>query len=64
MSEAYRDMDLEIEDFDVIFAYPWPTEEEQYCELFRCFADYGAVLITYSMTEGMRAYRKVGVERS
>ena len=62
-AEAYGDMDLEIEDFDVIFAYPWPTEEEQYCDLFRRYADYGAVLLTYSMTEGIRAYRKVGVVR-
>ena len=61
--DAYGDMDLEIEDFDVIFAYPWPTEEEQYCDLFRHFADYGAVLLTYSMIEGMRAYRKDGMVR-
>ncbi len=61
--DAYRVMDLEIEDFDVIFAYPWPTEEEQYCDLFQHFADYGAVLLTYSMIEGMRAYRKVGMVR-
>lgn len=60
-AEAYGDMDLEIEDFDVIFAYPWPTEEEQYCDLFEHFADYGAVLLTFSKMEGMRAYRKVGV---
>lgn len=63
-AEAYADMDLEIKDFDVIFAYPWPTEEEQYCDLFEHFADYGAVLLTFSMMEGMRAYRKVGTGAS
>lgn len=57
--DVYGDIDLEIEDFDVIFAYPWPTEEQQYCDLFGQFADYGAVMVTYSMTEGMRTYRKV-----
>ena len=62
-ADAYGDMDLEIDDFDVIFAYPWPTEEEQYCDLFLTFADYGAVLVTYSMIEGMRAYRKDTVVR-
>ena len=61
--DVYGDMDLEIDDFDVIFAYPWPTEEEQYCDLFLTFADYGAVLLTYSMIEGMRAYRKDGAVR-
>lgn len=58
-AEAYAEMDLEIEDFDVVFAYPWPTEEAFYCEIFERFADFGAVLLTYSRVEGMRAYRKV-----
>lgn len=61
-AEVYADADIDIDDFDVIFAYPWPDEEPQYCDLFDQFADYGAVLLTYSMLEGMRVYRKVGVE--
>jgi len=58
--EAYHHMDLAIDDFEVVFAYPWPGEEVQYCELFDRFADYNALLLTYSRSEAMRAYRKVG----
>ncbi len=57
--DAYGDMERDIDDFDVIYAYPWPTEEEQYCDLFRRHADVGSVLLTFSRTEGVRAYRKV-----
>jgi len=59
-ADAYGSMELAIDDFELIFAYPWPTEEEQYCDLFDRYADYDAVLLTFSRTEGMRAYRKVG----
>lgn len=57
--DAYAEMDMALSDFDIVFAYPWPTEEEQYRDLFRSRADYGAVLLTYSSEEGVRAYRKV-----
>ncbi len=60
---AYVDMDLDLLDFDVVFAYPWPSEELRYRELFRRGADYGAVLLTYSATDGVRAFRKVGRRR-
>lgn len=60
---AFDDMDLGIDDFDVTFAYPWPTEEDLYKDVFARYADYGAVLLTWSQSEGMRAYRKVGKQR-
>lgn len=56
--DVYGDSDLEIEDFDVIFAYPWPSEEAQYCDLFEHYADYGAVLLLHSLSEGVRVFRK------
>jgi hypothetical protein len=58
-ADGYDELGRDLDDFEVVFAYPWPTEEELYCDLFRRLADYGAVLLTYSRTEGMRAYRKV-----
>lgn len=59
-AEAWRDMDLGPDDFDVVFAFPWPTDELRFCTLFDRYADYGAVLLTYSRTESVRAYRKLG----
>jgi hypothetical protein len=58
-ADGYDELGRDLDDFEVVFAYPWPTEEELYCDVFRRRADYGAVLLTYSRTEGMRAYRKV-----
>lgn len=58
-SPAYADMDRDPDEFDVVFAYPWPAEEDVYRALFRRSADYGAVFVTYSGGEGVRAWRKV-----
>ncbi len=59
-ASADDEVDVDIDEFDIIFAYPWPTEEDQYCDMFAKFADYHAILVTYSGIEGMRVYRKVG----
>lgn len=61
--DAYQDLDCDLDDFHVVFAYPWPTEEEHYQDVFRRGADYGAVLVTYVGTDGIRAFRKVGKQR-
>jgi hypothetical protein len=62
--DGYDELEADLHDFDVVFAYPWPTEEELYCDVFVRGADHGAALLTYSVAEGMRAYRKVGRGRS
>lgn len=56
---AEDEMGLAIEDFDVIFAYPWPGEEGILYALFDCYASLGAVLLTYHGLEGFRLHRKV-----
>lgn len=60
---AYDELGADLDDFDVVFAYPWPTEEAMYCDWFQRCADHGAVLLTYSRLEGMRAYRKLARDR-
>lgn len=57
--DAYDTLGRDLDDFDLVFAYPWPTEEELYREIFRRGADYGAILLTWSRQEGIRAYRKI-----
>lgn len=57
--DAYDDLGRNLDDFELVFAYPWPTEEELYLELFRRGADYGAILLTWSNLEGPRAHRKI-----
>jgi len=58
-ADAYEEMGLDPEDFDVIFAYPWPGEEHVIAEMFDRHAAVGAVLLTYHGLEGVRLRRKI-----
>ena len=53
--EAYFRGDLE--EFDLIFAYPWPGEEDIILSLFERHAARGSVLLSYHGMEGVRAHR-------
>jgi predicted O-methyltransferase YrrM len=55
---AYDDIGLDPDDFDVVFAYPWPDEEHVIWTLFERFASTGAVLITYHGSDDIRVQRK------
>jgi len=56
--DPYDQMDLDIDDFDVIFAYPWPGEQSVLEQMFDRFAADGALLMTYNGTEGIRLFRR------
>jgi hypothetical protein len=56
---AYDDLDLEVGDLDVVFAYPWPDEEAVVCDLFERYAGVGAILATYHGGAEFRLKRKV-----
>ena len=51
---------VEPHDFDLIFAYPWPGEEQVIENLFLRYASNGALLLTYLGNEDFRLRRKVG----
>lgn len=57
--QAHQKLGLGPEDFSVIFAYPWPDEEQATADLFEHYAGAGAVLVTYHGNEGLRLRRKV-----
>jgi SAM-dependent methyltransferase len=57
--DSYADLDLEPEDFDIIYAYPWPGEEQVIFDLFASCAAVGALLLTYHSQDGLRLQRKV-----
>ena len=50
---------MSADDFDVIFAYPWPDEECLIEALFEAHAAAGEVLVTYHGGEGLRLRRKL-----
>lgn len=56
---AYAELELDPDDFDLIFAYPWPGEEQVIFDLFADYAAVGALLLTYHGQEGLRLQRKV-----
>jgi SAM-dependent methyltransferase len=58
-ADAYDELELDVDDFDVVFVYPWPGEEELHLRLFHRTADVGAVLLVYGAEEGVRAWRKL-----
>lgn len=56
---GYDELDADADDFDLVFAYPWPGEEELIDALFERFAADGALLLTYHGLNDMRLQRKV-----
>lgn len=56
---AYEELELDIDDMDVIFAYPWPDEEAIVYDLFEQYAGIGAILATYHGSAEFRLRRKV-----
>lgn len=57
--DAYEEMGLDPDDFDLVFAYPWPGEDDVITGLFDHCAAQGALLLTYSYLDGVRAHRRV-----
>ncbi|MCK5943545.1 MAG: hypothetical protein KAI24_16300 [Planctomycetes bacterium] len=55
--DGYDELGYDLDDFDLVFAYPWPGEEELYCEIFRRGASPGAILLLWCGVDGARAYQ-------
>jgi hypothetical protein len=55
---AYGELGLEPGDFTVVYAYPWPDEEEFTAALFRDHGGPGAVLVTHHAGGEFRLRRK------
>ncbi len=58
-ADGYEELELDPDDFDLVFAYPWPGEESVIFDLFAHSASAGALLLTYHGQEGLRLQRKV-----
>ncbi|MGB7347168.1 MAG: hypothetical protein WBD20_23295 [Pirellulaceae bacterium] len=56
--DMYEYIGLEIEDFDLVFAFPWPGENGFFEAVFEACAADGALLLTYRGREGMHLLRK------
>ena len=56
---GHEELRVDPADFDLIFAYPWPGEEQVVEDLFERFAATSALLLTYHGMEDIRLRRKV-----
>ncbi len=56
---AYDELGRDIDDFAVVFSYPWPGDEELHFDLFAEHAATGALLVTYHGMDGVRVQRRV-----
>lgn len=56
---AYEELDLEPDDFDVVYCYPWPGEEALSEQLFAECGATGALLLSFHGRDGMKLRRRV-----
>lgn len=57
--DVYDEIGLDIDDFDLFFAFPWPGEHGFFEAVFDAAAASGALLLTYRGRDGMHLIRKV-----
>ncbi len=54
---AYNELDMELRDFDLVYAYPWPDEHTFYQNIMQEFARSGALFVSYDAREGIQQTR-------
>lgn len=56
--DAYRETGLDIDDFGIIYSYPWPGENEFHRRVFQKYAAPGAVHIQFVGPNDVQAWQK------
>ncbi len=54
---AYEQFGMELSDFDLIYAFPWPDEHQLFHSIARHHGRSGALLLTHDGREGMELVR-------
>ena len=55
---GYLELGRSLDDFDVVYAYPWSGEEPLLLDLFRCHGDRDALLLLHSSQDGVQIHRR------
>lgn len=58
---GYMELGCALDDFDVVYGYPWSGEEALMLDLMRCHGHSEALLILHCVEKGITVYRR-GVE--
>jgi hypothetical protein len=56
---GYHELDMELRDFDLVYAYPWPDEHDLCRDIMRQCGRRNSLLLTYDTREGMSLKRRV-----
>ncbi len=56
---GYDELEFDIADFDLFFAFPWPGEHAYWEAVFDRYAAVGALLLTYHGIESLKLQRKI-----
>jgi hypothetical protein len=54
---GYLELGRPLDDFDVVFGYPWQGEEAMMHDLMRCYGGRGARLLVHGTDRGVEVYR-------
>jgi hypothetical protein len=55
---GYNQLGLDLDDFGIVYAYPWPGEDDFHEAVFDRFAARGALLMLFLGPHDLRVYRK------
>lgn len=56
-ASAYSEFDMELRDFDLVYAYPWPDEHSFFHNIMEQFGRRDSLLLTHDAREGMKLLR-------
>ena len=57
---GYEQLGLELDDFSLVYSYPWPGEDRFHQAVFDRFASPGALLLCFCGPNDLRLWRKIG----
>jgi len=63
VASAYEELGLDLDDFAVVYSYPWPGEDEFHEAVFAEFAAPGSILVQFAGPNDMRAWRRSAAGR-
>jgi SAM-dependent methyltransferase len=54
---AYSELGCDLDDFDLVYAFPWPGTEDVFFEMMAAHGRPGALFLTFGELEGCRIWR-------
>lgn len=56
-SDGYEELGMDLQDFDVVYAYPWPDEHHVFRDIMKLHGADRALLLTFDVREGTALHR-------